>query len=173
MKKRRNNRLVYMLDEKVNHSHGWWILPFLLLFMELIGYYYLFGFNLNYGWIFSAITAISFGLIINVILSFMPRVAQKIVAVVLLLILGIYYSVVLIYYSIFHSFFIWQTIGLANDVTQFYREAIDGIIANWYKVLTSLLPAILICFLIGHKKIQTGWINFLCCDFSIVFLPYI
>ena len=159
MKKRRNNRLVYMLDEKVNYSHGWWILPFLLLFMELIGYYYLFGFNLNYGWIFSAITAISFGLIINVILSFMPRVAQKIVAVVLLLILGIYYSVVLIYYSIFHSFFIWQTIGLANDVTQFYREAIDGILANWYKVLTSLLPAILVCFLIGHKKIQTGWIN--------------
>ena len=50
MKKRRNNRLVYMLDEKVNHSHGWWILPFLLLFMELIGYYYLFGFNSNYGW---------------------------------------------------------------------------------------------------------------------------
>ena len=75
MKKRRNNRLVYMLDEKVNYSHGWWILTFLLLFMELIGYYYLFGFNLNYGWIFSAITAISFGLIINVILSFMPRVA--------------------------------------------------------------------------------------------------
>ena len=34
MKKRRNNRLVYMLDEKVNHSHGWWILPFLLLFMD-------------------------------------------------------------------------------------------------------------------------------------------
>lgn len=52
------------------------------------------------------------------------------------------FEVQLIYFRSFRDFFKWSTIGLANDVTDFWREALYRIINNWFQVILFLIPLI-------------------------------
>ncbi len=59
-----------------------------------------------------------------------------------------------VYFRYFGTFFVWSTIGMATDVTDYYREIIQVILRGWYWVLLFILPVVLY-FMFPAKKMPT------------------
>ena len=59
-----------------------------------------------------------------------------------------------VYFKYFHNFFQWSTLGLAADVTQFYREIIAKVVENWYWILLFILFVVLY-FVFPARKMPT------------------
>ncbi len=64
------------------------------------------------------------------------------------------FLVQLVYFNYFHNFFQWSTIGMAGDITQFYREIIAKVIENWYWILLFILLVVLY-FVFPARKMPT------------------
>lgn len=113
-----------------------------ILFMELIlrfsiyydtpltfrKFFYLFAFSLAYG------------LLITTVAMCFSRKGNRIVHYVSLSFLTILFWVQYGYFHFFGAFFRWSTIGMANEVTDFYREALQMIRANWFAFVLLTMP---------------------------------
>ncbi len=126
------------------------MLPVAFIYMELMSRQFFFEQIGGIGVIYILLSCCFAGFLLSWILSFMGEKAQRFFAGLILFGVGAYFSFHLVYYGIFKSFFSWMTLALADDVTDFWREAIAGIIKNWYKIALSLLPFVL--YLILHKR---------------------
>lgn len=125
------------------------ILPLAFIYIELMSRVFFFDEFSGIGIIYILLSGSFFGFLTSWIISFLSPKWQKIMAFIILFGVGAYYSAHLVYFGIFKSFFSWMTLNLADDVTDFWREAVAGIITHWYKIALSLLPSIL--FLIFGK----------------------
>ena len=114
------------------------LFPLMMIFMELGSHFSLFGFSSGSYILSQIIIAVGVGSLIALIGSFFKKKAQKAVIIVILLLMAILFGVSTIYYSIFQSFFMWKTIGLAGDVTHFWREALTGMKNGWYMIVIAI-----------------------------------
>lgn len=125
-------------------------MPVVVFFLELSTRFFCFGFSINKSIIYILLFSLSFGLLINSLLMLFKR--RVLITYIFLVILILFYGFNVVYYSIFHSFFSWSTLFMATDVTDFYREAIAGIIAALPKIIVLLIP--LIVFVIFRNEIE-------------------
>ncbi len=116
------------------------LFPLMMIFLELDSHFSLFGFSGGSYILSQIIIAIGVGSLIALIGSFFRKKVQKAVIIVILLLLAVLFGVSTIYYSIFQSFFMWKTIGLAGDVTHFWREALTGMKNGWYMIVIAFAP---------------------------------
>ncbi len=70
----------------------------------------------------------------------------------------ILFLVQFVYFRYFGSFFQWSTIGMATDVTDYYREILQVIGRGWYWVLLFIVPVVLY-ILFPAKKMPTEHIK--------------
>ncbi|MGI6608271.1 MAG: LTA synthase family protein [Erysipelotrichaceae bacterium] len=136
--------------EKATQILGVLLFPLAVFFLELSNRFFCFGFSINAGIIYILLFSLSAGLLLSSLTMLFKK--RNPVLFILLLILILYYGFNIVYYSIFHSFFSWSTLFMAAEVTDFYREAVAGIIAAWLKIAIILIPLIL--FLVFKKKIK-------------------
>ena len=114
-----------------------------IFILEVLGHTYLFGFTLESYVINLLLSAFVAGSLCSLLTGLFSKKAERIATSLILFLIAVIFSVILVYYQIFQSFFIWNTIGIAGDVVAFYREAWEGIKENWYIILTMVLPFIL------------------------------
>lgn len=55
----------------------------------------------------------------------------------------ILFLVQFVYFKYFGSFFLWSTISMAGDITQYYREIFQTIAKGWYWILLFMVPVVL------------------------------
>ena len=146
LKKRDISKKGISADRKgLNPIIGFLYLPVSVLFMELMSKLVLFGSIFEGTVYYVLLLSSSLAFLMNFIVMLLPGKPRRICSKILLGVLGFWFSFHVTYYSIFHTFFSWQSLGQAKDVTEFWREAINAVIGVWYVILILFVPFILMC----------------------------
>lgn len=119
--------------------------PLFFLYLELMTRLLLFGGIGGRQFAYSVLFSFSTGLICAVLTTFFSRRVNHILTLVISCFFTLYFNVQLIYYRFFSTFFYWDLLAEAGNVTSFWRETLKVILANWYAVLLLLLPFVLYC----------------------------
>lgn len=136
---------------------SWLLLPVSVLFVEWASWLYLFGFSFHIGLVYMPLLSFAGGFLLTFLIMFLPQRAQMPVVAVLLGVIGAYFSFHLVYYSIFRSFFSFQTLGLAAAVTSFWKQTLMGILKSSYKIVTMFVPlAVLLIFRRRYQLPEQG-----------------
>ncbi|MBR0230417.1 MAG: hypothetical protein IJL94_03410, partial [Erysipelotrichaceae bacterium] len=123
--------------------------------LEVAGHSFLFGFTIE-PYLFNVLlSAVAAGSLLSLLTCLFKNTPRRIITGILLFVLGTVFSVILVYYQIFQSFFIWNTIGIAGDVVAFYREAWEAIKENWYIILTSFIPFLLYVIILRRYDVMS------------------
>ncbi|MBR0385536.1 MAG: LTA synthase family protein, partial [Erysipelotrichaceae bacterium] len=126
-----------------NRYYLFGLYPLIFIFLELGSHFAMFGFSSGSYLLSITAVAVMIGCMVSMLLSFLNEKTQKITSTVILLVSAVLFGTIMIYYSIFHVFFMWRTIGLAGDVTAFWREALTGMLNSWYMIVIAVVPLVL------------------------------
>ena len=121
--------------------------PTALVYMEILAKLRAFGelFDGSFHYLFFLSLAMGFLLSgVSMLLSGKPR---RLFYIITLALLAVWYSFHITYFSNFNTFFSWQTLGQAKDVTEFWREALAAAAGVWYIILAFFVPLIVFCSL--------------------------
>ncbi|MBQ1522970.1 MAG: sulfatase-like hydrolase/transferase [Erysipelotrichaceae bacterium] len=128
------------------------LFPLMMIILELGSHFALFGFSAGSFILSKIIIAISVGSLIALIGSFLKEKVQKRLLAIILFFIAVLFGFVMIYYTIFQSFFMWKTIGLAGDATHFWREALTGMKNGWYMIVIAFTPFIIYLLLFAKYR---------------------
>ena len=96
----------------------------------------------------------SAGMILFVLLSVFPSKVNRILAIVLTVLVVLYFEIQFVYNSIFGEFMsLWQVTFGATAVTNFWHQMLYGIWRAILKILVLMLPIPAVSVLIGFKKL--------------------
>ncbi len=145
------------------------LFPIIYIFLELASHFALFGFSGGSFILTTGAVAVMIGCLVALLVSLFKGKLQKAFAIIILLVSAFVFGAVMVYYSIFHVFFMWRTIGLAGDVTAFWREALIGMKNSWYMIAIAVAPLILyIIFFIRHQITATLKDRLILCGIIII-----
>ena len=120
-------------------------LPVSLLFMEMLSKFRLFGSVFDDKFQYLLFLSLAMGFLMSAVAMLLPGRPRRIFYKTVLAVLAVWYSFHVSYHNNFHTFFSWQTLGQAADVTQFWKEAIVAVLGVWYIILLLFLPLVLFC----------------------------
>ncbi|MBQ9902827.1 MAG: LTA synthase family protein [Clostridia bacterium] len=121
-------------------------LPISLVYMEMLAKQKIFGNVFDEKFKYLILLTLGMGMLLSVGGMLLPGRIRRRVYKVLLCVLAVWFSFHTIYHHNFHTFFSWQTLGQAADVTQFWKEAIVATVGVWYMILAYFIPFALMCF---------------------------
>ena len=135
------NRNAYLQDVM-----GVLFLPVSLLYMETVAKMNLFGGVFDEKYKYMLFLSLAMGCLFSAVAMLIPGRVRRIFMKTVLAVLAVWFSFHVTYYGNFHTFFSWQTLGQAKDVTQFWKEAIVATINVWYVIVGLFIPLIIVCF---------------------------
>ncbi len=121
-------------------------LPISLVYMEMLAKQKIFGGVFDEKFRYLVFLSLGMGLLLSTVTMLLNGKVRRIFCKVLLCVLAVWFSFHTIYQSNFHTFFSWQTLGQAADVTQFWKEAIVATVGVWYMIIAYFVPFALMCF---------------------------
>ena len=121
-------------------------LPVSLLYMETVAKTNLFGGVFDEKYKYMLFLSLAMGFLLSAVAMLIPGKPRRIFFKTVLAVLAVWFSFHVTYYGNFHTFFSWQTLGQAKDVTQFWRESIVAIFNVWYVIVALFIPLIIMCF---------------------------
>ena len=130
-------------------------LPVSLLYIEILARMKNFGSELAGTSHYLMLLSAAMGFLLSFFVSLLPGRGRRILTKIVLALLAVWFSFHVSYYGNFHTFFSWQTLGQAKDITQFWREAIVASANVWYMILAFFVPLIILCA-IGSFVIPDG-----------------
>ena len=132
-------------------------LPLSICFLELVLHFVLLEAPVGSSLLIIAAASVAAGAFLTLLITLFKGGFQKFLFILVLLLLAILFGFHMVYYHVFHSFFLWDTIGLAGDITEFYREAWEGIKECWYMILAAIAPLLIYVILIRRVEIKANW----------------
>ena len=145
------NKFYNFLDEIDRNSYirdiiGLLYLPISMVYLEMLAKSQIFGGVFDEKFKYLLLLSLGMGLLLSMAAMLLPGKARRVFFKVLLCVLAVWFSFHTIYHHNFHTFFSWQTLGQAADVTQFWKEAIVATIGVWYMIIAYFIPFALMCF---------------------------
>ncbi len=128
----------------------YFLLPLLIFLMEMCFRFFIFGFTVDKTLVNSLLSSIFVGCLLSCAVSLFKPKGQKIVMTLILFGFAFLFGFHMVYYNIFRTFFMWNTIGLAGDVTAFWREALAGMYDAKFMILAILSPIVI--YLVFFRK---------------------
>ena len=122
-------------------------LPLSLLFMEVTAKIKVFDKLLDGEFHYLLLLSLSLGFLLSAFSMLFPGKARRIFMKTVLAVTAVWFSFHITYFSNFHAFFSWQTLGQAADVTQFWKEALLAAAGVWYMILAFFVPLVIFCAL--------------------------
>ena len=89
---------------------------------------------------------------LSIITGIFKEKVNNIITSIVLFILGVLFSIQLVFYNVFKAFFSFSIIGLSDQLESFMSETLKAIVDNIFYILVFLLPFIL--YLIFKRKIK-------------------
>ena len=143
----RINQLIEAIDERpyVREVIGALFLPISLLYMEIVAKSNLFGGVFDDKYKYMMFLSLAMGCLLSVVAMLIPGKPRRIFMKTVLAVLAVWFSFHVSYYGNFHTFFSWQTLGQAKDVTQFWRESIVAVFNVWFVIVALFVPLVIMC----------------------------
>ncbi len=136
--------------------HTFWLL-FSFLYFETVSHLFFFGLSFDSGTFFRSAMALLIGALFAAFSLGFKEKGFRVFTTTVLFITAFFFSFHLVYDSSMHSFFSWQIIGLAGDVTQYWRETLVFILRCSHKILLcALVPVLFLIFCKRQKHIKKG-----------------
>ena len=110
-------------------------LPLSLVYMEILAKKNVFGGVFDEKYKYLLFLSLSMGFLLSLAAMLLNGKARRIFFKTALAVLAVWFSFHVSYYGNFHTFFSWQTLGQAKDITQFWKEAIVAAGGVWYMIL--------------------------------------
>ena len=114
-------------------------LPASLLFLELVLHIVLLRSPAGDGIFIISSAAVAVGSLLALLITLLKKRGQNTAFIVILSVMAVLFSFHMVYYHIFHMFFLWDMLGLAGNAVAFYKEALVGIAESWYMVLAAFV----------------------------------
>ncbi len=121
------------------------ILPVAVLYMEILAKLKIFGNVFDDKIPYLLLLSPAMGFLLSALSMLLPAKARRVYLRIVLGILGVWFSFHVIYHHNFHTFFSWNNMGQAMDVTQFWREALTAAGGVWYMIAAFFLPLTVLC----------------------------
>lgn len=143
---------IYFLIDAVDSNNyirdiiGMLYLPVSMVYLEMLAKSKIFGGVFDEKFKYLLFLSLGMGLLLSMVAMLLHGKARRIFCKVLLCVFAVWYSFHTIYHHNFHTFFSWQTLGQAADVTQFWKEAVVATIGVWYMIIAYFIPFALMCF---------------------------
>ncbi len=143
------SRNISIFDKKTNKKDVIFYLffPLVFLYSEISVKLSIYGFVFDISWIFVILFSLAAGALISAAVSFLPQKAAFPTYVTITALTFVFYCFQLIYYKFFKNFFLWQTIGLASGLTDFWKSAVSATFHQWYMLIILAVPLVIICVL--------------------------
>ncbi|MBQ1397117.1 MAG: hypothetical protein IIY89_01335 [Clostridia bacterium] len=120
-------------------------LPLSVFYMEILAKLSLFG-SLSDGKLhYLVMLSLAMAFLLSFVAMLFKGKGRRRFCIAVLAFLAVWFSFHLSYYGNFHTFFSWQTLGQAKDITQFWREAIVAALNVWYLILAFFVPMFIMC----------------------------
>lgn len=148
-----------VLKQQANRLHFLYVLFFFLsiVYLECVLKIYIYDTFFNRGLLLMVLFTVPIACIFVLLTAWAKG---KIVPYVLLILTTVYFMIQAVYYTIFSTFFTLYSFSGAGDVSEFWKEALDGVAASVVPLLLMLLPIVaLIVFrhFRGYKSTATIW----------------
>lgn len=129
--------------------------PALFFYFELIFHLFVFR-GLGGNFIFPALFALAFGLLVDLLTCVFPERANRVIAVALTALGAVWYATQLVYQHIFKAFLSIYSVGAngADAIGEFYMQALKAIWAKIIPVLLFLAAIALLVMLLKTKRIE-------------------
>ena len=123
-----------------------------LIWLELLFGIVIFHNFINMASISILLFIIPFAVLNTLLLSLLKRKANLIIGCILYSILGLVFSVQLVFKQVFNTFFQVSLLTLGDQVLSFGKETLTAIVSNFHYILLLFLPLIL--FIVFRKKLD-------------------
>ncbi len=118
----------------------------MIIYMELVFHVSIYMSTKNSFGVMSVIYIILFsaalGCFLTILSTFFVRKINVYIVYALIIFITLVFEVQIVYFGQFKDYFRWSTLGLADDVTDFWREALVAIGKNIISVVLLLVPVI-------------------------------
>jgi len=177
-KKKYYSRKAVAQNKFLKDVFGILFFPIVLLFLEVLAKLKIFGTVFDDKFKYLLFLSLGIGFLFSMVAMLLSGRTRRIFSKIVLAVLGVWFSFHVIYQGNFQTFFSWQTLGQAKDVTEFWREAIVATLNVWYMVIAFFIPLI-IMFAIGRfimpddeeRNIPYAGIAFV--SFIVLYLPIV
>lgn len=129
--------------------------PMAMLYMEFMAKLKIFGSVFDGSFVYMLVMTLAAGFLLSFAAMLLSGRWRRLYYRIVLAVLAVWFSFHVSYYGNFHTFFSWQTLGQAKDITQFWREAIVAAENVWYVILGFFVPLVIMCA-IGVLLIPDG-----------------
>lgn len=140
-----------------------------IIYFELLFKFINFGFDFNFTFIYSVFFSVIVSLIFTIICGMFKPKVNKILFIVSLSIITLWYGIEIIFRRIFNTFFSLSFFKLADQATSFIGTAIEEILKNIVFILLLLVPIAI--YIIFRKKIKFKKTNII--TTSLVLILYV
>ncbi|NCB51954.1 MAG: LTA synthase family protein [Clostridia bacterium] len=124
--------------------------PLTLFFLECVVKVSLFGGFFNKGLGYTLLFSIPAGLLCSVLCVLWGRQGNRVLSIVLMSLITLWYMAQTVYYTIFKTFLTLYSVGGTGKVLKFWREILTGIGAAFLPLLLLAIPLVLLCLLGGR-----------------------
>lgn len=134
----------------------------LILYFEMIFAFFIFDTYLKESVVNIILHSFICSCFFTTITGIFKEKVNKIITTIILFILAFLFSLQLVFYKVFKTFFSFSVIGLGNQLTSFLDETVNAIFSNIFYIILFFLPFIFI--IIFRKKIKlerNGLVNYL------------
>lgn len=147
-----NNNLNAALEKLFDNKYiktvfGMLYLPLAMIYMEILAKLQIFGQALDDKFQYLLFLSLAMGFFFSTIAMVFPGKPRRIFYKTTLAVLAVWFSFHVSYHNNFHTFFSWNSLGQAKDITQFWKEAIVAAAGVWYVILAFFVPFIIMCIL--------------------------
>lgn len=97
--------------------------------------------------------SLGFSSFLSILIGLLPKKGEIILNSVILFVFGFLYSVQLVFYNVFKTFFSFSILGLGDQLNSFLGETFNAIIGNIIYILLLMIPFIL--YLFFKKKLYS------------------
>ena len=145
-----NEKIYHLIDTIDRNTYfkdvvGILYLPLTLVYMEMLAKGNIFGGVFDDKYKYMLFLSLAMGFLLSLVASLLPGKVRRIFFKAVLAVLAVWFSFHVSYYGNFHTFFSWQTLGQAKDVTQFWREAIVAMVRVLPVIVAFFVPLVLMC----------------------------
>ena len=123
------------------------LFPLAIFYMECVVKVHCFGVLLDQGTLFTLLLTVPAGLLAALVCGLFPGRGSRWAAAAVLGLFTLWYIVQTVYDTVFHTFLVVDSLSMADQAAQYWREALAGIGRAAAPILLLLLPLVLLCTL--------------------------
>lgn len=134
----------------IKFDRYWLFFPISILFMELLTKLITYGSIFDSGLIYVPLFSIVAGIGLTLLCTIFNAKTNRRLTLIFACALGIFFSFVCIYFNVMKTFFVFKTITIAGDVTEFWQVILLAIAKNLYVIILLQIPFV-VYLLYGDK----------------------